>query len=261
MISVLLVIIIAILLIAIFSCSSDSKEGASETAAPPLTLIPEQNAETASPALADTQDPYDPDAEDVENTPDGNIPSITNTPTPTTAAGSTAASLPSSVMTTPSADMINSAVGASLSKADVNLRQGPGTEYSILKEGLKKDTKLTVYKEVSGWYFLKVNALNIYGYIRKDMVKLDAAIGTGATAEPNAPEGTVKGTLNSTVVLRSAPDQEDTSKIKQFEKGTLVYIEYKEGDFYYLQVASTGDKGYMKADLIKASGTVPAKSN
>jgi uncharacterized protein YgiM (DUF1202 family) len=158
--------------------------------------------------------------------------------------------------------MINGAVSGYVKKSAVNMRQGPGTEYAAVMTGLANNTKLTIYAKKGDWYFVKVNAANKYGYIRSDMVHLDAEIGAGATPEPEAPEGSVKGTLNSLVVLRSAPTTaDDSNKLKQFEKGTLVFIYYSEADFYYVEVAGTGEKGYMSAPLIKASGTVPPKPN
>ncbi|MCL2672338.1 MAG: hypothetical protein FWF10_09945 [Clostridiales bacterium] len=139
------------------------------------------------------------------------------------------------------------------------MRQGPGTEYKILKEGLKKGTSVTVYTEVDCWYFLKLNADNSFGYIHKDLVQLNGQPDAAATPEPEVPVGMVRGVLRSTVVLRESPSLDDPVKIKEFYKDQVVYIEFKEGDFYYVHVAGTNYKGYMMASLIKASDPMPEK--
>ncbi|MCL2670703.1 MAG: SH3 domain-containing protein [Clostridiales bacterium] len=259
--SVLLVIIIAILLIAIFSCAPQDRGDALETPGPTLpTQAPPDPTQDPYADLEDTPDPYG------QGTPGMDIPSMTNTPPAPEVTNTPMPTVPSGVMTTPSADMMNKATGGELSKGDVNMRQGPGTEYAVVKKGLKKGTSLTIYTEVNGWYFLKLNSDNTYGYIRKDMVKLNGQLGAAATPEPEAPPNTVRGTLNSTVVLRSAPTTaDDSNKIKEFYAGQVVYIEYKETGsdgkvFYYLTVAGTSYKGYMWATLIKVNGTVPDKT-
>jgi len=259
-ISVFLVIVIAILLIAIFSCAPRDPGDVVETPGPtlPTAMTPDPNQATDDPY--DTSDPYGQ-----QDTPGIDIPTITNTPPAPEVTNTPMPTVPGNVMLTPSADMLNRATAGELIKGDVRMRQGPGTDYKVLKEGLKKGSSLTVYAEENGWYFLKLNSDNTYGYIRKDMVKLNGTLGAAATPEPEAPPDTVRGILQSKVVLRSAPTTlDDTNKIKEFYKDQAVYIIYKENGpdgelFYYLQVAGTNYKGYMKANLIKASGPVRDK--
>ena len=256
-IALLLIIVIVILIIAIAkTCAGGGGDSVIVPTSAPTFPVPEGTPYTPDETIA----PYtttDPDGTpEVQST----VAPWTNAPgTPPPNATTKPATPPPDAWSTPSAKMINGAVSGVVSKSDVKMRKGPGTQYDTVLTGLAKNTKLTVYAKKGDWYFVKVNSQNKYGYIRSDMVKLDAALGSGATAEPKTPEGTVKGTLTALVVLRKTPKAEDTNKIKQFEKGTVVYIYYKEGDYYYVQVAGSGEKGYMAAKFIKASDTVPSK--
>lgn len=151
------------------------------------------------------------------------------------------------------------------------MRQGPSTNHSVVAQGLKLNSVLTIYAEDNGWYFLKVNALNKYGYIRKDMVKLDKAL--GGSDEVEVPSGALKGKISaSKLVLRSVPNlTDDKNKLGDYTKDQVLFIYYKETDsagnlFYYVQIAGTSTKGYMcarkageTAYMISCSGTVPDK--
>lgn len=41
-------------------------------------------------------------------------------------------------------------------------------------------------------------------------------------------------------------------------KGDPVYVFFKSGDWYYVQMALTGEKGYMKADFITVEADIPS---
>ncbi|MDO4543533.1 MAG: SH3 domain-containing protein [Clostridia bacterium] len=206
----------------------------------------------------------------------------TNTPSPspststgtTQGTGSTTTVTPDpNALSAPTSEMVSNSVSGVLAKDNVNMRQGPSTSHSTVATGLKKGSKLTVYVLDNGWYFLKVDALDKYGYIRQDMVTLNGTLG-GSTAvtEMTQPDGTVKGKITaSALVLRTSPEIADDNKNGNYYKDQVVFIYYKESDtagnvFYYVNIGGTDTNGYLCAKqasasnyMISAEGTVPDK--
>ena len=182
-------------------------------------------------------------------------PAPSDTPAPTI----TLADDPNA-LTEPTAKMIAGAAQGVLTKSGVNMRQGPSTSTTILATGLKTGTKLTVYAEDGDFYFLMVNETKKYGYIAKKFVKLNSVLGETSDGS-DQPEGTIVGIITSSVMyLREGPAVTAKS-IGQYNEGKKVYIYYLEGDYYYVLVAGTQEKGYMSAQFVKADGTVPTKAS
>ena len=160
-------------------------------------------------------------------------------------------------LTAPTADMIAGAADGKLIKSGVRMRQGPSTNTTIIANGLKSGTKVTVYAEAEDFYFVLVNEMNKYGYISKQFIKLLTPLG-GTSASNDQPEGTVRGSVTNTAILRDGPILTAT-KIGQYEVGQIVYVFHQEGEYYYVQIAGTDLKGYLFAQFVKPEGTVPQK--
>ena len=246
------VLLLALIIIAIatkgFGACSKKQEATSATPEasayhPAPTATPRPTPEEVKPTDVDTPDPgtTDPDA--------------TNAPTPTPVLENDP-----NALIEPTAEMIAGAAEGKLIKSGVNMRQGPSTLTPIVASNLRSGSKLTVYALDGDFYFLMVNEVQKYGYIKKDFVKLLSALGEVSTTS-DQPEGTIKGTITSVnLTLREGPGVTNKS-LGQFYEGKLVYIYYQEGDYYYVMVAGTELKGYMSAQFIKAEGTVPPKDS
>ncbi len=159
---------------------------------------------------------------------------------------------------TPSPAQVESAVDGTLNASGVVLRKGPDATYSIIGK-YSSGTQLKVYEVSGDYYFVKVVKENIYGYFASKFVdKAGLLPGENATPTPKAIAGTVPGTVSASVLaLRTVPSTEGNTPIGEVYKGDSVLIFFKTGDFYYIQVVSTGVKCYAAAKYITPSTTVP----
>ena len=195
------------------------------------------------------------------------------TPSPTAAIAATVApttTAPSATVTpkqddtpepatkTPSPEQIASAVDGTLNSSGVALRSGPATTYTMLGK-YSSGTQLKVYEAEGDYFFVRVVKENIVGYVATKFVdKAGIVPGENATPTPKAIAGTIPGTVSaSKLALRSVPSTEDNTPIGQLVNGDAVLIYFKTGDFYYIQVVSTGVKCYAAAKYITASTAVP----
>ena len=195
-------------------------------------------------------------------------PTATDAPTPEPSAPPTDAPVASPTPTvkpddtpapdvkTPSPSQVKAAVdGKTTSK--LNLRKGPATSYEILGT-YSTGTRLKVYALEGEFYFVMVLAENKYGYMSAEYVEKSGLLpGESATPIPDAPEGKVNGTVTSTVALRTVPSTENNKPVGQLEPGTAVYILFKTGNFYYVEIVSSGQKYYGYSQYIRADDVVP----
>ena len=72
------------------------------------------------------------------------------------------------------------------------------------------------------------------------------------------PEDTVLGTLMDTLTLWKEA-YEGSKSLGDFEAGQTVYVFYRLGDFYYVQIPGTGMTGYMLVDLVEVQDEVPVE--
>jgi uncharacterized protein YgiM (DUF1202 family) len=159
---------------------------------------------------------------------------------------------------TPSPAQVQSAVDGTLNASGVVLRKGPSASYGIIGK-YSAGTQLKVYEADGEYYFVKIVKENIYGYFASKFVdKAGLLPGENATPTPKAIAGTVPGTVSASVVaLRSIPSTDGNTSIGEIYKGDSVLIYFKTGDFYYIQVVSSGVKCYAYAQYITPSTTVP----
>ncbi|MEL7608201.1 MAG: SpoIID/LytB domain-containing protein [Bacillota bacterium] len=88
-----------------------------------------------------------------------------------------------------------------LTKDKVNLRKSASTESTSLTK-LKKGTELTVYQELTGWYYVKAGSK--IGYVSSDFVKITSRVDTtptqpdtGSSGTPTIPGGLGTGLINT----------------------------------------------------------------
>ncbi len=248
--AIVIFIIALVLLLVKFACDCSGSGGTAEATATP----------SASPTATPSADPYayttaSPDAGTL-TTPSGSdtvaSPDASSSAAATgsaSATNATATSTPSNILTEPTSSMKSNAQDGSVKSDNTNIRKGPGTGYDKVGS-YAAGTALKIYTTQDGWYFVQIVSESKYGYVRKDLVKL---------VGEDQPSDTVKGTVTATTIAFRKSASTDSAAIGQYSKGQIVYIYYKEGDFYYVMVAGSGAKGYMFAEYVKASGTVPDK--
>jgi uncharacterized protein YraI len=206
---------------------------------------------TPTPSLAPL-DSVTPAPTESVTTPTTNAPVSTTTITPKQD------DTPEPAVKTPTAAQIAAAVDGTLNSSGVVLRAGPSPSYSILGK-YSSGTQLKVYEASGDYFYVRIVKENLVGYIASKFVnKAGLVPGENATPTPKAIAGTIPGTVSaSAVALRSVPSTEDNKPIGEAKNGDAVLIFFKTGDFYYIQVVSTGVKAYAAARFITASTAVP----
>lgn len=237
--AIVLIVMACIILISVYSCTG-KKEPTDLTATPEATMQPAESATadatavvTAEPVVTTTDTPTDAPTNAATGTP-----AATATPAPT---------LMPALDMKPTSSQKDNATSGTVNGDDVNLRGGPSTGYVSLGKCNKGDT-VTIYGTESGFTFVKT-ADGKLGYISSKYVTA-AELG-------DAPSDTVTGKVTaSEVALREGPSKESKAN-GNLTEGAVVYIYFKTGDFYYVEVAATGKKYYVFAQYVKADGSVP----
>lgn len=257
--SAIAVLVIALITVAIVLISNCNKSGSkNKPVVSPTATVEATDEPTVKPSDIATADPsLNPIGTD--ETPDPNVtadPNSSSGPVINTPPAAESSANPSATAlgyyTEPTSSMKKNAKDGYVSHDKVNMRKGPGTKYDKVKSDIAKGTKLTLYVEQDGWWFVKCDSK--YGYIKKDYVA------KGSYSEEKT--GEVSGTVNvSKIALRKDADN-SSQCIKEYEKGESVTIYYKskDGKWYYVKVKSDGKKGWMYAEYVKASGKVGTKS-
>ena len=114
------------------------------------------------------------------------------------------------------------------------------------------------------WYKVTADAINKTGYVYGSFVKVTSTSPTptpGATTPtpvPTAtPAGSQAGKLNASGVnFRTGPGT-SYSSMGKLDKGTLVTVLSKSGDWYKLTVNATGKTGYVFAKYITLIAATP----
>lgn len=162
-------------------------------------------------------------------------PSATPTPTPTVV-----------VSVQPTTDEEKAAYDGTLTGSGVALRGGPTTSDTIIKK-YDKGTALRVYGTYGDYYKVQVLESKTYGFIATKFV-----------SKAQTPDGMISGTITaSKLAIRSGPST-DTKAKGELVSGDSVYVLFQTDGFYYIQVVTSGVKGYVKGTYVKADGTVPS---
>lgn len=216
-------------------------------------LLPETVATETPELMQNTQTPVP------EQTPSPTpVPTpIVQTPTPVIyTQAPTNTPKPQATARVPSSSEKKNAKVGTLQNDGVNLRFGPSTDYERIGS-YDKGATMQVYDTDGDFYFVKMDKDEKVGFIAtKFVVVTDTA---EVTIPPEVPTDAVGGKVTASVVaLRKGPNKTDAT-ITELKKGDVLFVYYKVGDFYYVEVASTGKKGFAFADYVDAEGTVPVK--
>lgn len=183
------------------------------------------------------------------------IPAATSVAAATAAPAKATSTPKSSIRKATSAEKKNAKAGY-LTGSDVNLRVGPSTDYmSLGKYG--KNATLVVYATDGSFYFVKMDKDDKVGFLSKSYVKIGG--GSSAAADVAVHSDAVGGSVTASKVALRDGATKSSAAIAELHSGDQVFIYYKTGDFYYLQVASSGKKGFAYASYISASGAVPTR--
>ncbi len=191
------------------------------------------------------------------------VPMTTKGPTPTISLATpyypegvpTPTPTPVLVSRTPTPEEEMGAVEGRLRTSGVNLRAGPSTNDKILGTGFSKGTKLKVYAIENGFYYVKIIAKNLHGYIAVQFVEAEGI--TPVPIETVVPTGAIGGFVNATsAMLRNGPSKE-YSGVRELPRDTMLYVFFITDNWYYLQVAATGETGYIRSDLVAVEKEAP----
>lgn len=187
-------------------------------------------------------------------------PTISMMTTPVPVAGqATPTPTPALYSRMPTTEEIQNAKDGKLNTGGVNLRAGHTKNDKILGTGFTKGTKVKVYAREGDYYFVQIVSKQLYGFVSCDFVNVD-----GVTPEPvstSVPENAVGGSVIATkAMLRRGPSK-DYSGIRECRKGALLYVYYLVDDWYYVEVATTGEEGYIRSDFIATEGLVPERDS
>lgn len=164
------------------------------------------------------------------------------------------------------------ATAGEITANSVNLRSGPGTNYSKVDK-LQKQDSLTILEKSGDWYKVTAIAIKKTGYVYASFVKVTSTAtasptpvgmtpsptpaGMTPTPVPTAiPVGTTTGKVNATGVnFRNGPST-SYSSMGKLGKDTAVTVLGKSGDWYQVKVNSTGKTGYVFAKYITITSVV-----
>lgn len=256
--AVIVLLLIALVTVKCIGCAAEKKAaadpGTSDTDEPGL---PEE-----TPDASVEEDPYTgwEDGPD----PSGTVISGADTPVYTDSTPApTATPAPATALHEPTEEELKNAVFAKMTNGGVVLRDAPGKNGNILGK-YAKGTELNILGSPnSDYYYVQMIKDGKVGYMAQKFVK--TAIATPeptATPEPiPVPEGAIEGKVSRTkVALRSAPDlSDDKNKVGELLQNAQVFIYYKTGDFYCIEVPGSGKQVFAYSTYIKANGAVPVK--
>ncbi|MBN1809068.1 MAG: SH3 domain-containing protein [Planctomycetes bacterium] len=143
---------------------------------------------------------------------------------------------------TPAQKRLVEKANGKVNAARVNIRSGPGTEYSIIVT-VDKDTELEVFAYRTDWYQVGLPA-GAGCWVYKNYVKVD--LPEGEIDPAKAPVGVITG---SNVRLRAVPDMMMSNVLGELSKGQSVTITGKRGDWYRVRPPE-GTSGWMSAEYV-----------
>ncbi len=159
---------------------------------------------------------------------------------------------------TPSPKEENGAVDGTLGNSGVVLRAAPNTDGEILGE-FDSGAKLKVYAVDGDYYYCQVVDKKLFGYMAVKFIKKTGLLpGEDPTPSPQPAAGSINGTVSaSKLAIRKVPSTDNNTPIGECSQGDALWIFFKTGEFYYVEVVSSGLKGYAYTSFVSADGSVP----
>ena len=188
---------------------------------------------------------------------------VTPTPPalPTTSPTPTLAPKVIDGVSAPTAEQVKFAVDGKLLGNGVAFRKGPATSFAILDK-YSEGIALKIFGIEGDYYFCQiVSEGERYGYFATKFVTKFAPLRSEADATPipALARGSYQGIViaEKGVALRTMPSTSGNTPIGECAKNEALLVYFQTGDFYYVEVASTGLKAYAYAAFISVNGSVP----
>lgn len=218
----------------------------------PEASKPAQNPAAASNADASAPESDAPDA--------SSAPAVTAAPTPTPTStpelASTGARLPTEAER-------EGAVEGVIRTSNVAMRKGAGKSYDIVRK-YDVGERVLVYAQENEYSLVQVLSDERYGFLATDFItKFGLLPGeSGAcTPVPAIPAGVTMGLVNvEEVSLRSVPSTKSNTPLGVCKNGALLFVQFQTGEFYYVEVAETKQRGYVFSEYVMVQAPVPTGS-
>ena len=147
--------------------------------------------------------------------------------------------------------------------SNVAMRKGAGKNFDIIRKYDVGERGL-LFAEENGYSLVKVLSDERYGFISSDFIVKFGLLPADAAAHTPVPApvaGTVMGIVNvEELKLRSVPKTDGNTPIGMCKKGELIWVHFITGEFYYADVPSTGQKGYVFAEYVMTEAPAPTGS-
>ena len=218
---------------------------------------PEADKPAQKPAAAGNAD-----GSTTENlSPDASAaPAVTSAPTPTPTS---APELASTGARLPTEEERKGAVEGVIRTSNVAMRRGAGKSFDIVRK-YDVGERVLVYAQENEYSLVQVLSDERYGFLATDFITKFGLLPaeTGArTPVPAIPSGTVMGLVNvEELSLRSVPSTKGNTPLGVCKNGALLLVQYQSGEFYYVEVAETKQRGYVFAEYVMVQAPVPTGS-
>lgn len=182
-------------------------------------------------------------------------PGFTPSPTPTAspALASTGARLP-----TPEEEA--GAVEGIIRTSNIAMRKGAGKDFDIVRK-YNVGERLLVYAVENEYSLVRVLSDDRCGFIATEFITKFGLLpdeAASCTPVPAAVDGAIMGLVNvDELSLRSVPAKKGNTPIGVCKNHDLVWVYLQTGEFYYVQCAATGQKGYVFADYVMTQAPAP----
>lgn len=180
------------------------------------------------------------------------------TPMPTIAPTATPGQAPSGARM-PTAEEEESAVDGIVRTSGVVLRNGPGQSFETVQK-YDDSERVLIYAQESSYYLVQMLSDGQYGYMAAEFVIKFGLLPaeTSATPVPAVPEGRIMGIVNvNEVALRTVPSTKNNTPVGVLTRGALLWVQSETDGFCSVEVAATGEKGYVYAKYIMTQAEVP----
>ncbi len=250
----ILLLVIALCIYGIARAISGGNGKKKQAAAAP-TATPELVTATYTPVVTETPEP-DLDNNGNEGNYNTGDPVTQTTPGQDSSAEPTATPKPTATPRVPTSAEKKKAKNGVVTGDDVNLRSGPSRDYARIKK-YNSGATCKIYDKDGKFYFVKMDSDGQIGFISTDYCK--EIVDGSSVPSGEVPKGAVAGTVSaSKLAIRKEPDQESTCII-QVTRDSKLYVYYKTGDFYYVEDAASGKKGFAYSSYVSVSGPVSGK--
>ncbi|HEY1014225.1 MAG TPA: SH3 domain-containing protein, partial [Herpetosiphonaceae bacterium] len=144
---------------------------------------------------------------------------------------------------------------ATIAQDNLNLRDGPGTEYISLGK-LGVDSEVALLTQYGGWYQVET-AKGTVGWVSQEFLGMQAGVAERVSVAESIPSSdpALVGTLSdSSVNLREGPDTKFGS-LGKLAQGAELTLLATHGEWFKVQTAK-GTKGWVSAELVDVSSFI-----